>query len=158
MRSSAWSRMQSAVALAAGLSSIVGAGYSAVGRLRGEPSGDVVAVVRDAGTAQPVSGSAIEILTPESVLVATMPPGDDGVAHRALSPGTYRLRVSHPDFVEADRDVRVVPGETTEVQIALAHRPRQAVAARPAAARGGVANVVDRGVSAGRRLLGRIGF
>jgi hypothetical protein len=166
---SSFSTMQSIVALVAGLSSIVGAAYSAVGSFRAAPaSGDVVAVVRDATTAEPVPSAVIEVLTSENALVTTMTPGDDGLARRTVPPGTYRIRVAHPAFVEQARDVQVTPNETTEVRLALAHRARGTSAARAAPAPAptrtgdpivdGATHAVDRGVSVGRRLLGRLGF
>jgi hypothetical protein len=164
---SSFSALQSVVALAAGLSSIVGAAYSAVGMLHGTPApGEIVAVVRDAASAQPVSGAVVEVLTPESTLVTTAVQGDDGLARRAVAPGAYRVRVVHPDFVETVRDVQVASSGTAELRIMLEHRPRPtaARAERAPRSRGGAAIVdgaaqaVDEGVSVGRRLLGRIGF
>jgi hypothetical protein len=155
---------QSVVALVAGLSSIVGAAYSAMGTLRpsAPPPGEIVAVVREAATGQLVRTAVLEVLTPQDALVTTMTQGDDGLARRTVSPGAYRVRALHPDFVEAVRDVQVAPSGTAEVRLALARRPRPAPAQRaPAAPRAGdavvngAAQAVDRGVS---RLLGRLGF
>lgn len=160
-----FSTVQSVVALVAGLSSIVGAAYSAVGTLRTDPvPGEIVAIVRDATSAKPVPGAVVEVLTPDSALVTTAVQGDDGVARRSVPAGTYRVRVVHPDFVETVRDVQVASAGTAEMRIALEHRPKP-VAVRTERPSHGRENVVDeaadavgRGVGAGRRLLGRIGF
>jgi hypothetical protein len=157
--------VQSMVALVAGLSSIVGAAYSAVGTFHGGPApGEIVAIVRDASTARPVTGAVVEVLATDSSLVTTAVQGDDGLARRSVPPGAYRVRIVHPDFVDAVRDVQVASATTAEMRVALEHRPRPA-AARSEHAPHGHASVVDdaadavgRGVGAGRRLLGRIGF
>ncbi len=162
--SSSWSRLQSAVALVAGLSSIGGAAYSALGTLRSQPGGEIVAIVRDAATAEPVHAAVIEILNPDSALVTTIVQGDDGIARRTVPPGAYRIRVTHPDFVEAVRDVQVLPHATAEVRVALAHPAHPSSVQRTAAPHrnetvvGGAAHAVDRSIGAGRRLLGRLGF
>lgn len=164
---SSFSVLQSVVALIAGVSSIVGAAYSAVGMLHGTPApGEIVAVVRDAASAKPVPGAVVEVLTPESALVTTAVQGDDGLARRAVAPGAYRIRVVHPDFVETVRDVQVASNGTAELRIMLEHRPRPAAARAERAPRSsggdaivdGAAQVVGQGVTVGRRILGRIGF
>jgi len=166
-RSSTFSTLQSIVALVAGVSSIAGGAYSAVLTFRADPSpGELVAVVRDAATARPVRAAVVEVMTPANVLVTTMTPGDDGLARRAVVPGPYRVRVVHPDFDETVRDVQVVSDGTAELHLLLARRPRSSQTANaepPTRNRRGsavdeAAQAVDRGIGAGRRLLGRIGF
>jgi hypothetical protein len=107
------------------------------------------------------------VLGPENSLVTTMVPGSDGVARRAVVPGAYRVRIVHPDFVETERDVQVLADAKTELNVVLPSKPRTAsvAAQRPAArpARGGgsvdeATRAVDRGISEGRRWLGRFGF
>ncbi len=164
---------QSIVALVAGLSSIVGAAYSAVGTLRpaSPPSGEIVVVVRDAASAEPVPSAVVEVTTPEDTLVTMLPHRDGGLARGSVVPGVYRVRVTHPDFVEMVRDVRVVADGSAELQIALAHRPRRTTARtatatdtdRPSRPRGdGVPRTpgaaVDHGIAVGRRVLGQLGF
>jgi len=162
------SSLQSGVALAAGLTSIVGAGYSAIGTFHATPAtGELVAVVRDAGTAQPVPGAVVEVLTPENEIVTTMPHGTDGLARRALAPGSYRVRVMHPEFAEAQRDVKIAPDQVAEVRVLLVHRSTPSAsrqAARAAPGHQGASPIdeagaaIDRGMNAGRRVLSRIGF
>ena len=98
-----FSTVQAVVGLVAGLISIVGAAYSAVGTLRSAPAGEIVATVRAAGTNKPLPGAVVEVATREDALVTTMVPADDGLARRTLSPGAYRVRVRHPAFDEAVR-------------------------------------------------------
>ena len=157
------SMLQSAVALLAGLTSIGGALYSAAGYVRSTPApGQIVAVVRDASTQEPVHGAVVEVLTPENTLVTTMTQGDDGLARRAIAPGSYRVHVAHPGFVDAAREVRVDSDEATEMRVMLEHVPASSHAtARVRSADSsshGPAHVIDQGVSAGRRLLLRLGF
>jgi len=141
---------QSIVGLAAGVTSIVGAFYSAVYHFRPLPEvGEVVAVVRAAPANEPVQGATVEILTTQDALVTTLTPTDDGEAHRTLKPGQYRLRVSHPQFVTETRDVQVLPGETAEVRLQLTR------ARGPHGKRSGP---VDKTIGATRRLLGRLGL
>jgi hypothetical protein len=157
--------LQSVVAFVAGLSSIVGAAYSAVGMLRPTtpPTGQIIAVVRDASSAEPVPAAVVEVLTPDHTLVTSLPSTDGGVARGNVAPGAYRVRVLHPDFVEMERDVQIAPDATAQLRVALVHRPRKA-APRSAPARtgdpiaDGAAAAVDRGVATGRRILGRFGF
>lgn len=157
------STFQSVVALVAGLSSIVGGAYSMVDTLRATPAtGDIIADVRDADTAKPVQAAIVEILRSDDTLVTTMTPGDDGLSRRAVAPGTYRVRVVHPDYVATARDVHVLPDGTAELRLAMERKPHsRTTAPRPTAQRAGsavadgAARAINRGVG---RVLGRIGF
>lgn len=162
-----FSTLQSLVALLAGLTSIGGAAYSALGYyLRATPPpGELVAVVRAAGTERIVRGAVVEVRTPDDAIVTTMTQSDDGIARGAIAPGAYHVRVIHPAFVEAVRDVRVQPGTLSELRVPLEPRDRaverttSVVAPRgnsgPATAPG---RALDRGVMATRRFLGRLGL
>lgn len=157
------STFQSVVALIAGLSSIVAGAYSMVDTLRATPAtGDIVADVRDADTAKPIQAAIVEVLRPDNTLMTTMTAGDDGLSRRAVVPGTYRVRVVHPDYVEIARDVQIVPDGTAELHLAMARKAEsRGSAPRPARQRSGAAvaqeagRAIDRGVG---RVLGRIGF
>jgi hypothetical protein len=165
----AWSlsNLQAVVALVAGLSSIVGGAYSMVAAVRTPPTGDIVADVREAGTAKPVPAAIVEVFTPDDTLVTTMKADGDGASRRTVAPGAYRVRAVHPDYVAAVRDVQVMPDGTAELHLALDRKahPRATTPAAPpragaqshAAAPVGeaTARAIDRGVG---RLLGRIGF
>ena len=161
-----FSALQSMVALVAGLTSIGGATYSAIGYLRATPvPGELVAVVRDANTDQPVRGAVVEVRTPDDAIVATITQNDDGVARRALTPGAYHVRVIHPAFAEASRDVRVQPGAPSELRLPLEplDQPVERVGTTPSARTRSQATitpgrVLDRGVVATRRFLGRLGL
>jgi len=180
-----FSTLQAVVGLIAGVTSIVGAAYSAVDTLKAPAPGEIVVTVRDAA-AQPVSAPVVEVLGADNAIVTTIIPGADGVARRALVAGAYRVRVVHPDFREAERAVQVSPDTVTELTLVLERKARataitttpppspprtaasaQAPAPEPrtahAPARRG--NAVDeaaasahRGVAAGRRLLSQLGF
>jgi hypothetical protein len=165
--------LQSVVALVAGLTSIVGAAYSAMGTFRPPPpsSGEIVVVARDGASTDVVPTAAVEVLATDGTLVTMLPHAGGGVARGSVAAGTYRVRVAHPDFVETVRDVRVVADGTAELQVALAHRPRRAVpraettsdADRPSRPHADVTPLtpgaaVDHGIAVGRRVLGRLGF
>jgi hypothetical protein len=161
-----FSTFQAIVAVVAGMSSIAGAAYSALGTFRAPPApGAIVAVVRDGATAQPVPNAVVEVLDNDGTLVTTAVQGDYGFVRRPVPPGPYQVRVVHPDFVEVVRDVQVASSNTSELRVLLERRPRSAAPARgESSARGrgsvadGAAHVVDKSVGAGRRLLSRLGF
>ncbi len=108
---------------------------------------------------------------PDDTLVTTLAHGDGGIARGSVPAGLYRVRVTHPDFVDVVRDVRVVSTGTAEVDVALARRPQAtatavhattptaahatSTAARHAETPG---EAIDRSIATGRRLLGRLGF
>jgi Carboxypeptidase regulatory-like domain len=160
-----FSTLQSSVALIAGLTSIVGAAYSAVSTFRPAPpaAAHVATVVRDATTAAPVTAAVVEVVTADDALVTTLHTVETGIARGIVTPGAYRVRILHPDFAPAQRDVQLAPDADVELRIALAPRPRPSAAhaatprSRDAVA-GSAVNAIDRGVAAGRRWLGRIGF
>jgi hypothetical protein len=163
-----FSTLQSVVALVAGLSSIVGAGYSALSTLRSAPTpGVIVAAVRSAGKNRPLPRAVVDVATYEDTLVATMISADDGLARRSLAAGTYRVRVRHPGFIDAVREVHVASDRTVDVHFVLEPRgqsDRVATAERPASPRtsetpvDAAARAVDRAANRGLRLLGRFGL
>ena len=151
--------LQSVVGVAAGLTSIGGAVYSAVHTLKPPPPGEVIAIVREARTDKPIAGAAVEILTPQDAVVTTLTPTDDGLARQSLQDGLYRLRVSHPQFAPQTQAINVQPGHTSEVRFQLARlEPVAPPAAGGAQAASAPARIVDKGVGATRRLLHRLGF
>jgi hypothetical protein len=149
------SSVQSVVGILAGISSIAGAVYSAMQYVRPAPTaGEIVTVVRAAGSEQPLPGATVEVLTPDDALVATLTPAADGQARQALREGPYRLRVSAPRFDAQTRAVAIQPGATAEVRFALAPHVDAPTAGRGA----DPAPPAARGVSAARRFLQRLGF
>ena len=141
-----FSSVQSLVALAAGFCSIAGGIYSGVEYLRPAPrAGEMIAVVHDARTSKPVTGGSIEILAADESLVATLSPSDNGLAHHALRPGAYRLRVRHPRFASETRSIEVPEGGSVEVRFELAQRDADAANGKTP-------------VGAAKRLLQRLGF
>ena len=148
------SSIQSVVGLLAGLTSITGAGYSAVQYLR-PPSdtGEIVAIVREARTEAPVPDAKVEILSPQNTLVTTVVAAADGSVRHALKSGPYRVRVDHPRYATELRDIEVQPGQVAEVRFGLAQRA-EARASSPLA---GVARGVERGASAAGRFIRNLG-
>src|SRR5689334_14632989 len=100
-----------------GLVSLTGALYSAMRFVKPPATGEVLAVVRAAKTDSALPGSAIEILTPQDALVATLTASDS--ARRALAEGSYRVRVTAPRFRAQTREVQVQRGATAEVRFEL---------------------------------------
>jgi hypothetical protein len=177
-----FSGLQAGVGLIAGVTSIVGAAYSAVDTLKPAPGpGEIVVTVRDAA-AQPVHAPVVEVLGADGAIVTTIIPGGDGVGRHAVVAGAYHVRVVHPDYREAERAVQVTPDSTTDLALLLERKPHtsaieattpapsparvaSSAAARPSRAparRGGpvddAAESAHRGISAGRRFLSRLGF
>ena len=148
--------LQSLVGILAGISSIAGAVYSAMQYAKPvRTAGEVVTVVRAAGTDELVDGATIEILTPANALVATLTPAPDGQARQALKEGPYRLRVTAPRFDSQARAVEIQAGATAELRFALAPHvdppPTAGKKPEPAAS-------VAKTVSATRRFFQRLGF
>jgi len=113
--------LQSVMSFLVGLVSLTGALYSAMRFVKPvAATGEVLAVVRAAKTDSALPGSAIEILTPQDALVATLTASDDGSARRALAEGSYRVRVTAPRFRAQTREVQVQRGATAEVRFELA--------------------------------------
>ena len=145
------------IGLVAGLTSIVGALYSAVQYAKPTPTtGEIVAVVRMAGTDQPVAGATIEVLTPENALVATLTPAADGEARQTLREGTYRVRVAAPRFDAQARAIQVQPGGSAPIRFALAQHvdPPSPSAGRKAS----LAAPVGKTLNAAQRFFQKLGL
>jgi len=147
------STVQSLVGLAAGLISILGAGYSAVQLFKPAPQyGEVIATVREAKTEKPVVDATIEIFTSQEALVTTLTSANKGQVRQPLKEGAYRLRVSHPKFGAETRQIQVLAGQTAEVRIQLASR---AGGSSPV---GEAARAVNEGVGAVRGFFRGLGL
>jgi hypothetical protein len=149
------SSLQSVVGFVAGITSIVGALYSAMRYVKPAPgTGEVVAVVRSAATDQPIAGATIEVVTREDALVATLTPSQDGQARQALKEGTYRVRVIAPRFVGQARAIQVQQGATAELRFALAERGEPS----PTAGRSDGSGPVSKSMNAAQRFFHRLGL
>lgn len=114
------SKAQSLVATATGVISIAGALYSFTNFLHPvTSSGDVVAIVRDATSHDPVSDATLEILTLQDALLASVTPDSSGYARRTLKEGSYKVRVSHPNYAVETRRVHITPKETLQLNVDL---------------------------------------
>jgi len=149
--------VHSMVGLVAGLSSIVGALYSAVQYLK-PPAGDVVAVVREAKTHQPVRDATVEVLTAEDTVVTTLIPADDGRARQELKEGQYVVRVSAPSFEPQSRPIQVQGGATAQVHFLLAQRVAAVSRGRRSGPVDGAARAVNKSVNAVQRLFRGLGL
>ena len=108
-----WSRFRSGLSLS---------GFQAlVGTLAGIASltGELVAIVREAGSLRSVSGATIEVLTTQDAIVATLNPDSTGRATQQLREGVYIVRVSHPRYSAEARRIQVLPRQTTEIRTNL---------------------------------------
>jgi hypothetical protein len=143
MRGLSLSRVQSVVAILAGVVSVGGATASVVQFARPAGTGNFVAVVRASGTQRSVTGATVEVLTPDNAVVATLSPDDTGRVTRELREGVYVVRVSRPGYAADVRRIQVQPRQT----VAITARLRQGSSSP-------VDRSVNKGVSAVRRALG----
>src|ERR1051326_2370183 len=111
------SRVQTIIALMAGILSISGA---LAAFFRSAPhTGELVVTLEDAKTQQTVSDATVEVLTMQDTLVTTLRHTLSGKAYCTLEEGHYRMRVQHPRYGPIIRDVQVSSGHTTEVLVQL---------------------------------------
>jgi Carboxypeptidase regulatory-like domain len=113
--------VQAICGLVAALLSISGALYGYLRPGRAPHAGDVVAIVQEARSGKPVTDATVEILTPRDALVTTLL-ATGGEARSQMKEGPYRLRVTHPRFAPEVRQIQVIAGQTTQVQVRLAPR------------------------------------
>ncbi len=112
--------LQPAIAALTGLITIAGAAYSVVKYFRPTPdTGQVIAVVQEARSGQPVADATIEILTSRAALVATLKPDSAGRLSYTLKEGTYAVRVSRKGYATVTRQVQVTPGQCVETTLQL---------------------------------------
>jgi hypothetical protein len=123
-----WSRFRSGLSLSgfqalvgtlAGIASLTGAAFSLVEFTRPGNTGELVAIVREAGSLRSVSGATIEVLTTQDAIVATLNPDSTGRATQQLREGIYIVRVSHPRYSAEARRIQVLPRQTTEIRTNL---------------------------------------
>src|SRR5262245_61646854 len=119
IRTLSFSHLQAAVGLLAGIVSITGALFSVAQFVYPHKTGELVTVVQDAGSHRAVIDAAVEVLTTENALVATLAPDTSGRATQALREGTYIVRVSHPHYASEVRHIQVLPHQTVEVRATL---------------------------------------
>ncbi len=112
--------LQPAIAVMTGLVTIAGAAYSVVKYLAPTPdTGQIIAVVQEARSGQPVADATIEILTPRDALIATLKPDTAGRLSYTLKEGTYAVRVSHAGYATVTKEVQVTPGHRVETTVRL---------------------------------------
>jgi hypothetical protein len=137
------SRIQSVVAILAGVVSVAGAAGSVVQCTRPSDMGSVAVVVRAAGSQRAVADATVEVLTTDDALVATLKPDALGRVTQHLREGVYLVRVSHPRYAADVRRVQVQPQQTVAVTTLLRQGSSSALD-----------RTVNKGVSAVRRALG----
>jgi len=140
IRAFSFSHVQAVVGTLAGIVSITGALFSVVQFVYPSKTGELVTVVQDAGSHRAVSDAAVEVLTTDNALVATLAPDMSGRAAQPLREGTYIVRVSHPRYASEERHILVMPHQTVEVRATL---------------RAGSSSPSDRSVSNGWRAFRR---
>lgn len=113
------SRVQSIVATAAGIVSIVAAVFSISPFAQTSRTGELLATVQEATTHRGVSDATIEVLTTQNDIVATLTPDVSGRARRDLKEGVYVVRISHPRYAAEVRRVQVFPHQTVEIRTTL---------------------------------------
>ena len=113
------SRIQSLVAILAGVVSVAGAAGSVVQFTRPPHMGSVVVDVRAAGSQRSVADATVEVLTTDNALVATLKPDASGRVTQDLREGVYVVRVSHPRYAADVRRVQVQPQQAVAVTTQL---------------------------------------
>ena len=137
------SRIQSVVAILAGVVSVAGAAGSVVQFTRPANMGAVTVDVRAASSQRSVADATVEVLTTDNALVATLKPDAAGHVTQNLHEGIYVVRVSHPRYAADVRRVQVQPQQTVAVTSLLRQGSSSALD-----------RTVNKGVSAVRRALG----
>ena len=148
--------VHSVVGLLAGVTSIAGAVYSAVRWVNPPAPTDVVAIVRAAGTDDPVSGASVDVFTAGNAVVTTLTTGDDGRARHPLAEGPYVVHVKAPRYEEQTRVIQVQHAATVEIRFDLA-RVATARDARSSPT-AGVGRTVSKGVGGVQRFFRRLGL
>lgn len=140
------SRLETFIGLATGVVSVAGVLLGVPDFFKAPPpdKGQLVAIVEDGKTQKALSGATVEILTGKNAVLTTLTTNWFGRASHHLEEGQYRVRVNHPKFAAEVRQIQVVSGQTTEVQVQLRSGPS---AVRQ------VERVINEGVSAIRRLF-----
>jgi carboxypeptidase family protein len=116
------SKLQAIVGIIGGLLSVGGMLSPMVGFATFQTHGDLVGVIEEARSRQPILDATVEIRTAQNDVVTTLVSMDNGRIHQALKEGQYRVRVNHPRFSPEVRQVKVIAGQTSEVHLVLAPR------------------------------------
>jgi len=122
VRGRSLSKVHTIIGTLAGIASIAGAAFSVVqkGSATTTPNqGNLVAIVKAAGSRQSVPDATIEILTTQNAIVATLTPDATGRATQELQEGVYVVRISHPRYAAEVRRVQVMPRQTVEIRASL---------------------------------------
>jgi Carboxypeptidase regulatory-like domain len=121
-RSISFTRLQGICGTIAALMSIGGAlGYIIP---QEPPRGEVLAIVQEARSGKPITDATVEVLTLKDALVTMVPPAAGaGTAKAPMKEGTYRLRVSHPQYTTESRQIYVLAGQTAQIKMRLSARP-----------------------------------
>jgi hypothetical protein len=151
------SHAQSVIGLLAGVTSIAGAVYSAMRWVDPPAPTDVVAVVRSAGSDDPIPGATVDVFTAGNAVVTTLTTGDDGRAHHPLAEGPYVVHVKAQRYEEQTRVIQVQHAAAAEIRFDLASRVATAHDARPGAT-AGVGRTVSKSVGGVQRFFQRLGL
>lgn len=151
------SHAQSVIGLVAGITSIAGAVYSAVRWVNPPAPTDVVAVVRSAGTDDPVPGATVDVFTAGNAVVTTLTTGDDGRARHPLAEGPYVVHVKAARYEEQTRVIQIQRAAAAEIRFELAPRVATARDGRPSPT-AGVGRTVSKGVGGVQRFFRRLGL
>jgi hypothetical protein len=151
------SHVQSVVGVLAGVTSIAGALYSAVRWVNPPPPTDVVAVVRAAGTDEPVPNATVDVFTAGNAVVTSLTTGDDGRARHPLAEGPYVVHVKAPRYQEQTRVIQVQRAAAAEIRFELAARVATA-RETGSSTTAGVGRTVSKGVGGVQRFFRRLGL
>src|SRR5262249_33726784 len=140
VRGLSFSRVQAWIGTLAGIVSIAGAVFSVVQFVRPTSTGELVTVVQDAGSHRAITDAAVEVLSADNALIASLTSDAGGRVVHSLREGAYVVRVSHPRYAAEVRHIQVLPRQTVEIKATL---------------RAGSSSAVDRTVGGGIRAVRR---
>lgn len=127
------SHAQTAAGFVAAALSLVGTVFGFMSATLIPQTGDLLMLVRERRTAEPVTDAIVEVLTPADALVTMFATLERNGVRRSLKEGMYRVRVTNARFAPETRVVQVLAGQTSEVRLVLSPRPPAAPIAAPIA-------------------------
>ena len=112
--------LQGAIAIATGLITIVGAGYSVYRFMNPwSAKGVIEAVIQDGESGGPLAGAKVEIRSATKAVIATVDADQNGRVNYVLKEGQYGLRIVRDGYWEATRQFQITPGQKVELPIKM---------------------------------------
>jgi hypothetical protein len=112
-------RVQTIVGICVGIASMAGGLYSLIRTPTPANEGELLAIIQDADGRQAVPDAAIEVLSDENALVASLSPDSSGRVRQSLKEGVYVVRVSHPSYAAESRKIEVQAKRIVRLTLSL---------------------------------------